>query len=123
MSQNEAPPKDTSSTIMSAFLSGKNANSGTLFKEDEFDIYVNKTTLEAYIFHAPEIPHDIARLEYNPKDHSVTVVKKDGTQMDLGAKLQWLVRSYFIKAQEVNIVQTKDGKIVDGFIVPLIHKT
>lgn len=109
-------------SIRSAFLSRKNAPSGALFKPDDFDIYVNKATLEAYIFHAPAIPRDIAQLEYDPADHSVTVVKNDGTRLDLGAKIQWLVRPYFTKAHEVGIVQTKNGEVVGGFMVPLIHK-
>jgi hypothetical protein len=127
-SDNDKPASEPNSSgviprsVKSAFSAGKSANSGVLFQPKEFDIYVNKITKEAYIFHAPAIPQDIDRLEYDPKDHSVTVVKKDGTQMDLGAKLQWLVRPYFIKAREVGIVQTKDGEIVDGFMVPLIHK-
>lgn len=109
--------------IKGAFTGGKTSSSGTLFTPEEFDIYVNKITMEAYIFHAKPVKQDIERLEYDPKDHSVTVVKKDGTQMDLGAKIQWLVRPYFTKAREVGIVQTKDGEVQDGFLVPLVHKT
>ena len=109
-------------SMKDAFAPGKTQSSGVLFQEDEFDIYVNKITKETYIFHGKPIAQDIARLEYDPKDHSVTVVKNDGTQLDLGAKVQWLVRPHFIKAREVGIVQTKDGEPVDGFMAPLFHK-
>lgn len=109
-------------TIRSAFLSGKAAQAGALFKPDDFNIYVNKETLEAYIFHGPPIARDILQLEYDSVDHSVTVVKNDGTRLDLGAKIQWLVRPYFTKAREVGIVQTQNGEVVGGFVVPLVHK-
>lgn len=118
-----AAPSGISGSMKSAFASGKTSSSGVLFKKDEFDIFVNKITMEAYIFHAKKIEQDIARLEYDPSDHSITVVKKDGTQLDLGAKLQWLVRPYFTKAREVAVVQTKDGEALDGFMVPLVHKS
>lgn len=97
-------------------------SSGTLFDPKEFDIYVNKITKETYIFHTKEIKQDIVRLEYNPKNHRVTVIKNDGTQMDLGAKIQWLVRPHFVKSREIGIVQTKDGAAMDGFMVPLVIK-
>jgi len=116
-------PSGLSGTMKSAFSSLKTSSSGVMFQKDEFDIFVNKITMEAYIFHTKKIEEDIARLEYDPANHNVTVVKKDGTQLDLGAKLQWLVRPYFTKAREVAIVQTKDGEALDGFMVPLVHKS
>lgn len=117
--------KDSSDTAMKkGFESGVSGRTtGALFLPDELDIYVNKVTLEAYIFHSKEIDYSsIVRLEYNPKDHGVDVVKADGTRMDLGVRIQWLVRPYFTKAEEINIVQTKDGHSVNGKVVPLLHK-
>ena len=94
-----------------------------LFLPEELDIYVNKVTLEAYIFHSKKVEYDtLERLEYDPSDYSVAVVKKDGTRMDLGVKIQWLVRPYFTKANEIHIVQTKDGESINGTVVPLVHK-
>lgn len=96
---------------------------GVMFKPDELDIYVNKVTLEAYIFHGKDIDYDsLDHLEYDPLDHGVDVVRKDGSVTDLGVKIQWLVRPYFIKAEQINIVQTKDGESIDGTVIPLIHK-
>lgn len=118
----EQSEKQSKPSMKEAFSPGQTQSSGALFDPKEFDIYVNKITKETYIFHIKPIQQDIARLEYDPDDHSVTVVKKDGTQMDLGAKLQWLVRPHFIKSKEVGIVQTKDGDAVDGFMVPLVIK-
>lgn len=120
MSEDTTEPKRS---MKSAFKAGRGLE-GTqvLFEPGEMDLYVNKITLEAYIFHGKKVEQDIDRLEYDPDDHAVTVVKKDGTIMDLGAKIQWLIRPYFTRAQQVGIVQTKDGETVDGFYVPMVHR-
>lgn len=110
--------------MQSEFSSGtEGVKTKPLFTPDEMDIYVNKVTLDSYIFHGKEIDYNsLERLEYDPTDYSVTVVHKDATTQDLGVKIQWLVRSYFTKASDINIVQTKDGETVDGCVVPLVHK-
>lgn len=96
---------------------------GALFKPEEMDIYTNKVTMETYIFHGKDVNYEsLDHLVYNPDDYTVTVVKKDGSTMDLGVKIQWLVRPYFSKADEVSIVQTKDGESINGTVVPLKHK-
>ena len=112
------------STIKDAFARGSAGKPvGKLFEPDELDIYVNKVTLEAYIFHGKEIDYaSLDHLEYDPLDHGVDVVRKDGTVTDLGVKIQWLVRPYFVKAKEIQIVQTKEGESIDGTTIPLIHK-
>ncbi len=93
------------------------------FKPDEMDIYCNKVTREVFIFHLKAVDYEsIDFLEYNPADHSVDVVMKDGTRIDLGVKIQWLVRPYFTKAPEIMIVQTRDGESINGMAVPLKHK-
>ncbi len=96
---------------------------GVLFLPEEMDIYCNKVTREVFIFHGKVVEYDkISYLEYDPADYSVDVVMKDGSRMDLGVKIQWLVRPYFTKAPEIMIVQTKDGESVIGTSVPLKHK-
>lgn len=116
-------PSERKPSIKSAFQPGGGVGEApALFAPGEMDLYVNKLTLEAFIFHGKPVAQDIERLEYDPGDHTITVVKKDGTQMDLGAKIMWLIRPYFTKAQEVAIVRTKDGETIDGFFVPMIHK-
>lgn len=117
--ENIEPPKPS---MKDAFAPGNTTSSGELFGPDECTIYVNKITKECFIFHSKPVEQNIDRLEYDPKDHSVTVIHKDGIQMDLGVKIQWMIRSYFTKATEIGIVQTKDGEVVDGFMVPLLHK-
>jgi hypothetical protein len=91
-------------------------------KPGDFDIYVNKITGETYIFHGPDLPYDVDRLEYDPADHSVTVVTKNALELDLGVKIQWLIRPYFTKAKTIYIVKTKDGEAIDGIEVPLVVK-
>jgi hypothetical protein len=123
MSDDVNAPK---SSIKDAFKPGEKSatkKGPVLFTADEMDIYCNKITKEAFIFHAKTINYDeLERMEYNHKDYSVTVIKKDGTSLDLGVKIQWLIRPYFSKAEEVQIVQTKDGAAVNGTFLPLIHK-
>jgi len=62
-------------------------------------------------------------MEYDPKDCSVEVHLKNGMIYDLGVKIQWLLRPYLSKAEEVQIVQTKDGEAINGTFIPLIHKS
>ena len=123
---NEKPDEAESiaDAMKSEFSSGtEGVKSKPLFLPDEMDIYVNKVTLDSYIFHGKEIDYNaLERLEYDPTDYSVTVVYKDGTTQDLGVKIQWLVRSYFTKSKDINVVRTKDGETVDGCVVPLVHK-
>ena len=93
-----------------------------LFQPDELDIYVNKVTLEAFVFHGKEINYNqIDHLEYNPGTFMVDVVQHDGSRLDLGVKIQWVVRPYFTRAQEISIVQTRNGESINGKIVPLKH--
>ncbi len=124
MSDQETDPLAPSpSTIMDAFQPDADDGKPTLFTAEEMDIYCNKVTLEAYIFHGKDVDYTpIAYLEYDPSVKRVDVVMHDHTRLDLGVEIQWLVRPYFTKAKEVSIVQTKERKPVDGTIVPLIHK-
>lgn len=124
-------PKETKATLKARdalkgeFAPGSEGNpTDALFQPDELDLFVNKVTLEAYIFHGKEVNYSVLeRLEYDPEDFSIDVIKKDGTRLDLGVKAQWLIRPYFSKAHEVSMVRTKDGKSVDGVILPIGPKT
>ena len=118
------PPPTMAEAMKSEFSSGtEGVKLKPLFLPEEMDIYVNKVTLDSYIFHGKEIDYNsLERLEYDPMDNRVTVVYKDGTTQDLGVKIQWLVRSYFTKSKHINVVQTKDGETIDGCVVPLVHK-
>lgn len=127
MSEDEPDKQDaaapSSASIKDAFQSGEKGEKPALFKSEEMDIYCNKVTLETYIFHGKDVDYDpIHYLEYDPVEKRADVVMKDKTRLDLGVKIQWLVRPYFTKAKEVSIVQTKDREPVDGTIVPIIHK-
>ncbi len=94
-----------------------------LFKPEELDIYTNKLTHEAFIFHAIKINYDqLDHMEYDATDYSMTVCYKDGRTQDLGVKIQWLIRPYIKHANEINIVRTKDQVAVDGIIIPLVHR-
>jgi hypothetical protein len=92
---------------------------GILFLPEEIDLYVNREKLEAYIFHGKVIDYDISHLEYYSQNHSVVIVMNNGNRFDLGVRLQWLVRPYFLKAKEINIVRTENRKSIEKVIVPL----
>jgi len=115
--------KHKKDSIKKAFSPGEAKDKPSLFLPDEMDIYCNKITKETFIFHGKKVDYDaLERMEYNPKDHSVDVFLKDGSVLDLGVKIQWLIRPYFTKAEEVQIVQTKDGEAIDGTFIPITHK-
>jgi hypothetical protein len=89
------------------------------FKPEDFDLYVNKMTGDTYVFHGPNLPQPVERLEFTAADNRVLVHTKSGAVFDLGVKIQWLVRPYFKRAKTVYIVQTKNGETVDGIEVPM----
>lgn len=94
-----------------------------LFTEEEMDIYCNKINKETYIFHSKEVDYKaLKEMIYDPEEFTVDVVLKDGSVIDLGVKIKWLIRPYFSKAEEVQIVRTKNGEAIDGHFVPLRHK-
>ena len=93
------------------------------FTPDELDIYCNKVTNDSYIFHGKDIDYTaIDHLVYYPKDYSVDVVMKDGKVYDLGVKIQWLVRPYFSKANQIYMVKTVNNKSVDGVLLSMLHR-
>ncbi len=100
--------------------SGKGSGRDKLFNNhDDFDIFCDRERGVNYIFHADELNCTIDHLEYDHDTQCITVITNDGQQMDLGAKVQWLVRPYIAREQEIYIVRTKDGDAIDGVLVPL----
>lgn len=92
---------------------------GRLFRPDELDIFVDRQKSQAFIFHGKVIDYAISHLEYVPQGRSLVVVMTDGTRLDLGVKLRWLVRPHFLKADEVRIARTEERSEVEGITVPL----
>lgn len=94
-----------------------------LFAPDELDIYCNKVTVEAFVFHGKPLDYaTIDHMEYDHNAHTVDVVMKNGKVMDLGVRVEWVVRPYFSKAKEICMAQTKDGKSLAAAVIPLHHK-
>lgn len=115
--------KKSPDTIRNEWEAGAKGIPGALFQPEEFDIYVNKMTLEAYIFHEKTVDYSmIDHLEYDHKEYSVHIILASGARQDLGMKIQWALRPYWSQAREVSIVRTKNQKSQDGKTVPLIHK-
>lgn len=120
--QESVAPSKSPDTIKGEYAEASGA-ANYLFKPEEMDIYVNKMTLETFVFHGKEVDYDsLEYMEYDHKACTVEVHKKDGTKIDLGVKIQWLIRPYWSKATDVYIVQTKDGKSVKGTSLPMKHK-
>jgi len=113
---------ESKNSIKDDWGGGSGKDAGAFLKPEDFDLYVNKITGETYIFHGPDLPHEVERLEYDPEECRVAVITKDGRTMDLGVKIQWLIRPYFSRAETVYIVKTKDGEAVDGIEVPMSVK-
>ncbi len=114
-SNNTAPP-----SMGNDWGSGFGAGRTRLFENpDDFDIYCDRERGINYIFHAPELNCTIDFLEYDHDTQRITVHTNDRQRFDLGTKIQWLVRPYIAKEQDLFIIRTKDGQAIDGFEVPL----
>ncbi len=111
------------SNISKQGAQAKPGQKAALFKPEELDLYCNKVTAEAFIFHGKVIDYDqIDHFEYDHRTYTVDVVFTNGAVMDLGVRVEWIVRPYFSRAREVTIAQTQDGKSVRGVALPLVHK-
>ncbi len=98
-------------------MGGFGAGSGrkVLFNSpNDFDIYCDRTKGINYIFHQCELNYTIDHLEYDPDTSRIAVFSNDGQQVDLGAKIQWLVRPYIAKEQYLFIIRTQNGDVIDG---------
>lgn len=89
-----------------------------LFLSGELYIEVEFKPLKTCIYHVKKIDYDISHLFYVPESHSVVVVKKDNSRLDLGCKLEDNVRPYFLKSTKVTIIRTEDGEEVESLTVP-----
>lgn len=89
---------------------------------DDFDIFCDRERGRNYIFHGPELNCTIEYLEYDPEIQRITVHTNDGQKLDLGTKIQWLVRPYIAREQNLYIIRTKDGQPIDGIEVRLTIK-
>lgn len=96
------------------------SNRKRLFKDPkDFDIYCDREAGQNYIFHTGELNCTIDHLEYDPENQRITVHTNDGQKLDLGVRIQWLVRPYIAKEQDIFIVRTENGQMVEGIEVRL----
>ncbi len=86
---------------------------------EEFDIYCDREKGINYIFHGKELGCTIDYLEYDHETQRITVHTNDRQKLDLGGKIQWLVRPYIAKEQNLFIIRTENGKAIDGIQVHL----
>ena len=121
--EDKEPPKKSFLTSMKDDWGSSSRSSGkALFKQEDFSIFCDKEQDEIFIFHSPKLSCTIDFLEYNPETKRVMVFTKDGQQMDLGTRIQWLVRPYISTAKSVLMVRTERGQAVEGFEVLLKRK-
>jgi hypothetical protein len=92
-----------------------------LFKPDELDIYTNRVTNEAWIFHAPPISIEIREVEYDHKGKRMTFISEEGKRYDLGVKIQSLIRPTIEKISHIVVTQLTDGMPVSWFDAPVRH--
>lgn len=92
-----------------------------LFKSSEIDIYTNRVTNEAWIFHSPPISLEIAKVEYNHKTRRMTFITEGGQRHDLGVKIQPLIRPTIEKISKIVVTQLTDGMPVSWFSAPVRH--
>lgn len=96
-------------------------SSGTLFSPDECDLYINKLTRENYIFHGKDIDQNITKIEFHHFERRMAVFFGDGSILDLGVRIQWLILPFIASENQISLVQTKNGKAVSGRVVPVVH--
>lgn len=117
--KNDEKPK-SSLSMGKDWGSGLGSGRKKLFeKPTDFDIYCDRERGINYIFHGPELNCTIDHLEYDHETDRIIVFTNDHQQLDLGTKIQWLVRPYIAKEQYLFIVRTENGKPVDGVEVHL----
>ncbi len=92
-----------------------------LFRPDDLDIYTNRVTGEAWIFHAPPISIEISEVEYHHKTKRMVFVSKEGKRYDLGVKIQPLIRATIEKISSIVVTQVTDGMPVSWFSCPVKH--
>lgn len=110
-------------SMRSAWGDGSGSGRTKLFQtQDEFDIYCDREKGINYIFHGPELNCTIDYLEYDEDTNHITVVTNDRQKFDLGARIEWLVRPYIAKEQNIFIMRTEKGEVIDGVEVPLKMK-
>ncbi|MCL4679224.1 MAG: hypothetical protein KJ017_11605 [Alphaproteobacteria bacterium] len=116
----QPPPSKKSPTSMKGdWGSSLRTSRKALFDKKDFDIFCDKEMGETFIFHSADLGCTIDYMEYDPQNQRVTVFTNDGQQLDLGTRIQWLIRPYFAKPQVILMVRTQNGRAVEGFEVRL----
>lgn len=104
------------------FSSSLTKNKRLFDRIEDFDIYCDRQNGQNYIFHAGPLNCTIEYLEYNPENQRITVFTNDGQKLDLGTRIQWLIRPYIAKNQNILIIRTENKVMQEGIEVPLLVK-
>lgn len=103
--------------------SGLGSGRTKLFKHpDDFDILCDRAKGITYIFHQCDLDCTIDHMEYDKDTQRITVFTTDGQKMDLGTRIQWMIRPYIAREQHIIVMRTKDGRAIEGEEVHLKMK-
>ena len=92
-----------------------------LFLEEEVDLYIKTDSHEAYVFHGKHIDYGaIDHLVFRHEERRIAVYLKNGSILDLGVRVEYLVRQPLRHASKVYIVRTEMNVSKDGIEVPFI---
>lgn len=119
---NKEKKQSSGKTMGSEWSSGISRHKKLFENLADFDIYCDRQNNQNYIFHAGTLNCTIDHLEYNPETQRITVFTNDGQKLDLGTRIQWLIRPYIAKDQTILIVRTENREMKEGIQVPLYVK-
>lgn len=118
----ETPPKSPKSMGEDWGLGLGSGRARLFARPEDFDIYCDRENGINYIFHGPELDCTIDHMEYDHDTQRIEVITNDRQRMDLGARVQWLVRPYIARDQYLFIIRTENGEPIDGVEVHLTIK-
>lgn len=119
---NKDKKQPSGKTMGSEWSSGITKKKKLFENLSDFDIYCDRQNNQNYIFHAGALNCTIDHLEYNPETQRITIITNDGQKLDLGTRIQWLIRPYIAKDQTIFIVRTENREMKEGIQVPLFVK-
>ena len=93
------------------------STSGTMFSDNEVDIYTNGEGI--HVFHGKAWPGTLSYVEYYDHKKMAVVVLSDGTRLNLGILISPAVMKYFRVVTSINFGRTARGKIIESINVPL----
>ncbi len=99
----------------------RRAKKPRLFDPDQMEIIVNRETFEAWIFHLESLPVEVAHIDYNHADNSMTFTSEQGHTYELSVKIGPLIRPVIEKVEFITVAQVHEGMPISWFTAPVRH--